>query len=75
MLSNRRTCHIAFDFVGWKKSIVLRNVQFMVQCTRDESGARLVNRRIMEQKTNFTVLGTFFLCSTIFLPSLFLRLH
>jgi hypothetical protein len=39
---------------------------------RDESGARVVDRRIMGQKTNFTVPGTFFLCLVIFFQFPFL---
>jgi len=72
MIWNRCTCHIAFDFVG-EKIIVLRNVQFMIQCRKDESGARVVDHRIMEQKTNFTAPGTFFLCPAIFFQDSFLR--
>jgi hypothetical protein len=73
MLWNRCTCHIAFDFVGKKnKIIVSRNVTFMTQCTKEDPGARLVNPWIIGKKRTFTVLGTFFLCPTIFFPVFFL---
>jgi hypothetical protein len=53
VVQNHCTCHIAFDFVGKKNQlIVLRNVKFMMQCVKEDSGARLVNPWIMEQKTN-----------------------
>jgi len=44
----------------------------MLQCTREDSGARLVDPSIMGQKTNVTVPYTFFLCSTIFFQVSFL---
>jgi len=40
--------HIACDFVGNNQIIVLRNVTFMMQCTKEDSGARLVDPWIME---------------------------
>jgi hypothetical protein len=76
MLWNRCTCHIGFDFVG-KNVIVLRTVTFMMQCTKEDSVTGLVNRRIMgppkKKKKNrtFAVLGTFFLCLTIFFQIFF----
>jgi hypothetical protein len=38
----------------------------MIQCTKEESGAKLVNPWIMGKKGTSTVLGTFSLCPTIF---------
>jgi len=38
----------------------------MMQCTKEDSGARLVNPWIMGKKRTFTVLGTFFFCPTFF---------
>ena len=45
---------------------LLRNLTFMMQCTKEDSGARLVNPWIMGKKRTFTVLGTFFFCPTFF---------
>jgi len=38
----------------------LRNVKFMMRCTKEDSGARLVNPCIMEQETNFYCAGYIF---------------
>jgi len=45
----------------------------MVQCTKEDSGARVVDPWIMGQKTNVTVPGTFFLCSTSYLLTSFFQ--
>ena len=60
---------------GVGETIILRNVTFMMQCTKEDSGARLVNPWIMEQKTNFYCAGYIIPLPIHFLPSFFLRLH
>jgi len=47
----------------------------MIQGTKEDSGARLVNPWIMEQKTNFYSAGYISPLPNHFLPSFFLRLH
>jgi len=39
---------------------------FMMQCTKEDFVARLVNPLVIGKKITFTVLSTFFLCTTIF---------
>jgi len=53
----------------------LRNVKFMMQCTKEDSGGRVVNPWIVGQKTNFYCAGYIFPLPSHFLPSGFLRLH
>jgi len=42
----------------------------MMQCTKHESGARLVDPRIMEQKTNFCCPGYIFYFAQPFSPKI-----
>ena len=72
-LLEQSSCVIAFDFVG--KNHSFKNVKFMVQCTKDESWARLVDPRIMEQKTNFCCPGYIFSFAQPFSPKILFRFH
>jgi len=75
MLHALKPLHVSHCFCMQEKNqnIVLGNVTFMLQCTKEESGAKLVNPKIKGEKRNFNCAGYIFPLPNHFLRSFFLR--